>query len=321
MEIIINHAILHIVDNKTRKYIYSENELDIDSDMVSEFLQKHIKKVFRDSSTKEGTFNPDSGVLQIFSEYKNGAAFFADTTRKICEKLVTILDSAPDIPSADIVFVQFDVGYDSYMAILKFTHREYYGHEICSSSTCITKNAAAGKIEQAVIIPYEPMLLRIIEKPYPINGQPSNYFSSVFLECTPEPSKKEIAKIIKDVTEEIAEKYGDDDMIEAKVNAALIEEALEKEGEVRLENVAAAAFEDEDMRRDFVAALRENEIIADVQLGEKFAMAQFGSYKFKASNGIEVRFPVGLMDDSEIVDIIKNDDSSLTITLKGLRRS
>ncbi|MCL2171144.1 MAG: nucleoid-associated protein, partial [Defluviitaleaceae bacterium] len=320
MEIFINHAIMHIVDNTRREYVYSAAELDIDSDMVAGFLDKHIKKILKNSATKEGLFNPDSQVFKLFSEFINGSAHFTNTTQKICEKLVEIMDDAPDIPAAVVIFAQFEVGSNPYFGILKLNHMDCYSHETANSTNQIVKTSQAlpfnsGKVEEAVLIPYDPLILQIIEKPYPINGQPTNYFSSLFLECIPKLSKKEVTKIIKDVTTEIADKYADDELLEARVNTALIEEAIEKEGEIRLESVASAAFEDVAAREDFISMIRDYELVEDVELGEKYVVAQFGSYKFRASNGIEIKFPVGLMDDSAIVQIAKNADKSVDITL------
>ncbi|MCL2415211.1 MAG: nucleoid-associated protein [Defluviitaleaceae bacterium] len=327
MEIYINNAILHIMNNKTKEFIFSDEELDIDSDMVYEFLEKHIKRLFRDPGAKKAVFNHDSPILGIFNEFKERKMNFGALSRQIGQKLVDIMVNAPDIPDGALIFTQFNYQSASYLAIMKLNHREYYTHEIINSANHIIKSPDAlpfdsGRLEEAALIPFDPMVLNILERSYPINGDYINYFSEIFLECSPEMSKKEIAKIIKEISRDIVEKY-DDSLLQAKINIALIEESIEQDGEVRLEAVAKNAFEitAPEVKDDFSEMLKDYELTGDINLDEKFCATQFGHFKFKATNGIEVKIPVGLTDDTEIVEFIRNADNSLNVVLKGLRRS
>ncbi len=329
MEIFINNAILHVLNNDGGESVFSDQELDIDSDICCEYISKHIKKLINNTSAREATFNPDSKCLAIINQYIGGDLYFKDASHKICALLSDAMQKSQSIPSADVLVVQFEIKNDAYLAIFKLNYKECFMHQVASgeagSDNQIVKYQTVlpfdgGKVDEACLIPYDPMVVRLLEKPYIIDGESKFYFSELFLDCSPELSKKEVVSAINDIAEEITQQYFEGDVSAmARVKMALIEEAEEEEGYVSFSNVASKVFGDnEEARTDFVSLAKEAGLKSDVNLGEKFVKQQFGSHKFKASNGIELKFPSELTDDSETIEFVNNDDGSVTVVLKNL---
>lgn len=58
----------------------------------------------------------------------------------------------------------------------------------------------------------------------------------------------------------------------------------------------------------------------DYYFGEKFCMKEFGTIRVKSSDGIELKLPVGIMDDPNIAEI-KSHGAGFDILVKNLSKS
>jgi len=326
MDILINHGILHIIDNERGQVVLSESELDLDSDMVTDFLTKHIKKVMNSADVKEATFEADSNVLETIGKFQAREMSFKEVSWEFCTALSEIMLENGDIPPADLLVAQFELGHAPHLAIFKLNHSVFYTHEIRSGENHIVQSSFAlplggAAVSEAVIIPYDPMILKIMEKPHMVQGEETNYFSQLFLGATQGLSKKQASKLIKAILEDtVAEHYGGSPVIAAKFQLAMIEEASENDGEVRLENVTKEAFGDGDARDTFLAISREAGLAQDMFLGEKFCMKEFGMAKIKSESGVELKFPVGVLDDPNVIEIADHN-GGFSVTVKDFRKS
>lgn len=308
MDIFFNNAILHIVDNERGVATYSDIELDIDSDMVAEFLTKHIKKLMNNAAVKEAAFRPESKALAIFSSFKDKQADFKETSKALCSHLASIMMPNKNIPSAGVIITQFDIKHQPQLAIIKLNHKSFYTHNSTDNDNQIQRVTFglpfdSGKVEEAVIVPFSPMVLKLIEKPYMVDLVETNYFSELFLDCEPGISKKEATAILNEAMEYICEQ-SDDIFLGAKLRVAIIEEALENDGELRMEGIAQIL--NEPLKGEFLNFVKESGIITDIFLGDKYCMRQFGTYKIKTASGIELKIPVGLVDDSQMLNLTDN---------------
>jgi len=325
MEIFINHGILHIIDNERGQVVMSESELDLDSDMVADFLGRHIKKMIDGNDVKEATFKAESAMLATIGQYIADEVDFKTTSREICTKLAEIMLENGEIPPADLLITQFEMKNLPYLGIFKLNHSVFYTHEMKGGQNYIVQSSFAlpvggSKVTEAVIIPYSPMVLKIIEKPHAVQGEIINYFSQLFLEAGASLSKKQAAKLIKSALEDVVTKHLDGSPIAtAKFQLTLIEEAIENDGEVRLESVALQAFGESEARDEFVTAVREAGIVDDLFLGEKFCIKEFGMTKIKSEGGVELKFPVGVMDDPNVIEFMESG-KSFGVSVKDFRK-
>ncbi|MDR3238691.1 MAG: nucleoid-associated protein [Clostridiales bacterium] len=328
MELKIKNAILHSLDNSGAS-VLSERELDIDSEACQDFIGKHVKKLLGNPAAKEAVFHTSSEIHAVIRDWIEGAKFFKDACAPIGRRLCDLMEKYPAIPAGDLLIVSFHLKRENYLAILKLNYREYFTHQLTNSDAGadnqLVKYSAAlpydsGKVEEACLIPFDPMLIKVIEKPFELDGEQKNYFSELFLECDPALSKKEAAQILHDVTEEINEKYFDGGVdVPVKIKTALIGEAEEAEGEIRLENVASKVFEDNlEIREAYLGLAREAGFRSDIFLGEKYVRQQFGAQKLKAENGVELKFPASLWNESESIEFVHQPDGSRAILLKNL---
>ena len=329
MAFTINRAILHVIDSKGTDAL-SNQELDIDSETCYQFVQKHVKRLLRHPEGREACFSAESAVYGLVRAYQKDDLHFKEFSHQLCERLSGIIRGSDEIPPADILIADFEDSKNRYLAVLKLNYIECFTHKVADGDNQIVKNMNVlpftnGKVEEACLIPFEPMVLRILEKPYRVNGEEVNYFSRLFLECDTALSKKEMADIISQAADDINQKYFAGDMeAAARFSQALIaeaEQADEDEG-LRIENAVKQAFPgNEQAAGEFLDMAKEAGLPHEVKLDKAFTRRQFGTQRFKADNGIEIKFPAELLENAESIQFVTNADGTVSVTMRNLRRS
>jgi len=327
MSLKIRNAILHILHNDGRPSVFSEAELDIDSEVCETFIAKHVKKLMDNPGVRTATFKPESPVYQLLSAFQSGNAYFTQTATGIAKKLDEIMQRNPSIPPCDLLLTRVGSKHGEYFAILQLGYQEVYAHRSKGTdnqlTVCSALPFATGKVEYACLIALDgpSMPISILEKPAVIDGEAVLYFSELFLECETSPSKKEQAKLIDDINVEfVHEYYNNSPTVQAKIKTALLEEAQDSEGFVSMDNVAAQVFEAADeLKFQYLNSLRDAGIKDDLPLGNRVVRQQFGTQKIKAENGVEIKFPAELAAQGEEVEITTHVDGTISVLFKHLR--
>ena len=327
MSLKIRNAILHILRNDGRPSVFSESELDIDSEVCETFVTKHVKKLLDNPGVRTAVFRPDSVLYRQLSAFQCGSAYFKETAAGIALKLDEIMNRHQSIPPCDLLIARVGSKDGEYLAILQLGYQEVYAHKSKGTDNQLTMCSAlpfaTGKVEYACVIAMDgpSMPISILEKPAVIDGEAVMYFSELFLECDSSPSMKEQAKLIDEINEEfVQEYYNNNPTIQAKIKTALLEEAEESEGFVSMDNVAAQVFEaGDELKIQYVNTLRDAGIQEDLPLGQRVVRQQFGTQKIKAENGVEIKFPAELAVEGDALEITPHADGTISVLFKHLR--
>jgi hypothetical protein len=233
----------------------------------------------------------------------------------------------PNIPAGDLLIALFEAKHSKHLAIIKLNYREFFTHQTTlkahGADNQLVKCTVAlpfesGRPEEAALVSFDTMGVKVIEKPFELNGEMVEYFSEQFLVCETAISKKEAVEIIKGISEEINEEFlgGSIDGL-AKIKTAIVECAEESDGDVSMESVAAKAFGDNlEAREAYISMARDSGIKADLPLGDKFARQQFGIQRIKTDEGVDLRFPAELWGNS--VELTKTKDGAPAILVTNL---
>ena len=65
---IINHAILHILDFHSDICVFSQKEMDLKNAAVVSFIEKHIQRIFKDNKCQTGIFKSESWFLDALTQ-------------------------------------------------------------------------------------------------------------------------------------------------------------------------------------------------------------------------------------------------------------
>jgi nucleoid-associated protein YejK len=331
MALLISNAILHTVGYDEHQVCFSDVELDIDSETCTEFIGRHVSRLIKNPAAKDATFSADSQVYSMIKAFQKDEIRFKELSRQICGRMAGVLKGNEDIPPADVLITFFDYGKNSYIAIIKLNYGECFVRKQNAGEGGLTENRivknsivlplSASSVEEACLIPYDPMVLRVLEKPHAIGGEDTFYFSKLFLECETQISNKEAVDAISEIAAEVNAKYFEGNIeVAAKIKTALIQEAdaMDDSGLV-LENIVDRAFEGNNEAKDeFVALAKEYSLPYQIPVKKSYVQRSFKTQHFKAENGVELKFPAELCQDPEQIQMIANPDGSYSITLNKL---
>jgi hypothetical protein len=323
----IKRAVLHILGSEGSPAVFSQTELDIDSETCETFILKHVKKLINNPGTRTALFKPESAVYQLLGGYQNKTASFKETAIHIAQRHYDLMTRFKNLPPCDLLVAHVANKGTEYLAIIRLNYQEMYIHRSKESDNQIEKTRAlpfaSGKVEHACLVGMDgaAMPVSLVEKPEIIDGNAVLYFSELFLECDTTPSKKETAQLINEINNEfVLEYHNNNPKVTARIKTALVEEAEAEEGFVSIDNVAANVFaEDENEKNRYVSTLREAGVVADVPLGERVVRQHFATQRIKGDNGIEIKFPARLAADEDELEITPHPDGTVTIMIKRLK--
>jgi len=318
----VRNAILHILNNDNRPSVFSEAELDIDSEICEMFIQKHVRKLLNNPAVRTAVFKPESEMYSLLGEYQNGLKYFKDVALVLASRMDEIMNRFPSIPSCDMLIARVGHKSGEYLAVLQLHYQEVYVHKMGNADNqLVIQNAlpyTTGKVEFACLIGLDgaSMPISLLEKPV---GEVL-YFSELFLECDSTPSKKEQVQLIDEVTVEFVEEhFASDPAISARIKTAIVTEAESDDGYISMDNVATQAFEQqEDMKAQYVNTLRDAGVREDLPLTQRVIKQQFSTQRIKAENGVDIRFPAQMIEDEEL-ELTTHPDGTVTIVFKNLR--
>ncbi|MCL2839745.1 MAG: nucleoid-associated protein [Defluviitaleaceae bacterium] len=327
MSLKIKNAILHILRNDGRPSVFSEVELDIDSEICEAFIQKHVKKLINNPAVRTAHFNPEVELYGHLGAYQAGNKYFKETTLAFAQKMDTLMNRFTQIPPCDMLIARVSHKSGEYIAVLLLNYQEVYAHKTKDSdnqlTTCNALPFSSGKVEYAALIGLEgaQMPISLIEKPATIDGNSVLYFSEHFLECETSPSKKEQAVLINEITTEFVDEYfARDPVVSAKIKTAMLVEADAEEGFISMDNVAAQAFEGQEAHKSqYISTLRDAGVQADLPLGQRVVKQQFSTHRIKGENGVEIRFPAELAVEDDSIEFTTHSDGTVSVLIKNLR--
>ncbi|WP_051280068.1 nucleoid-associated protein [Anaerovorax odorimutans] len=325
-EIIIEKAILHILDTTVDTTVLSEELLNLSE--TEEFLQKHIIKLLKDSEIKECIFEKEGNQIRENIRSLNDDNFIFQS-QQIANTLHSFMLSNIDIPAADVVFCIFKEEQNRYIGILKFNYKEAYTHSLNIEDDKQTvslmkyKTILANdtqKIDECIFINLNDFSLKIKEKKYEINGQKDYYISNYLLKAQPAHSYKEQYKIVEKSAEEIVKKYyPGDSMKQAEVKIA-IKNNVDENLEVDIDNIAREAFSDsEDMQNQYKSEISQNGFVEKkIKINEQIYEKLEKSHKIITDVGIKMDIPTDLLKDKRKVEFIVNQDGTMSILIKNI---
>ena len=145
--IIIEKAILHILDFHSGVTVYSDAELPV-KDSVETWLLKHVERAWGSQDAKPGTFCEDSAFLKELQDYESGTLDFVALSKAIAKTLDDALTHAEEMPASDVIIAQASIDEVPYLVILRSNSHIGFTHQV---------NQTEDGIQNEIINPYSIM--------------------------------------------------------------------------------------------------------------------------------------------------------------------
>lgn len=325
----IKKMIVHILDNNVKVPILSDMEHPMDDDAY-DFVEAHISKILKDEGLKAASYlNEECKMFKISRSIAEDPDEFCKYTKYAVEMLYDVMQKNPDIPSADIVCLLFELDTVLYFGILKFNYKPSYIHYVGNAqngrvnSIIKQKTALPGenqKIDECALINLQDLSIKLLEKKYEINGEKIFYLSMLFLECSSDLSQRDKVKIFKKASEGFNKKYLSESISSNADMKNAIVQSIEERDEIDIAVVADNMFRRNPTMKDAYIEHIEKAGLKDksIAISEKTAEKIFKKYKIKTDTGIEINLPVTYFNDKDKVEFINNPDGTISIVLKNI---
>lgn len=330
MIVSIKKAILHILDANSGVSVFSDGELDISDASVNNFITKHMEKVYDDAGLRSGEFSDNSGFKYHMTEYINGETDFTSFSVFIAERLYDAIKSAENTESCDIIVCDCIANERDTIAVLKCDNKIGYTHQVTKdggkiSNALINHYAilptTAQKISECAFIDTTDFSIKFKGKKRKIDGESVDIIPDILLECYFDISVRESINAVKKIAKKVTDENGGDSIeTSAKIKKFVTEQIEENDFEyIEPEKVASSVFDGRPvMREEFIEKIHEANVPEKVEVNSYVTKKMGANIKLTTDIGVELSFPAEYYQDGRYIDIINNDDGTISIQINNI---
>lgn len=325
---IINRAILHVLDFSSGVSIFSEEEVDLTQEASAEYIGKLFGRIHRDASGKRGTFAEDSEYRKDLGRYRSGELGMADFSVKTAREIQRQLSMAEGAHSADILFADYTEEESRFFGFLLLKHHVGYTHraandgghvraEIMQHFVILPKPSQ--KLDSWAVIQMDSEEILFSDKERMIDGRETALIPEILLKCSSSVSGKEAIKTMESAAAAVAEKHGENP-VEAvlKMKSFMLENAEVSEILEPKELVREVFAASEEKQAEFLSEMEEKSIPSSVQVERRTAVNAAKKHKIKTDTGIEISIPCEYFENPDYVEFINNPDGTISIQLRRI---
>lgn len=325
--IIIEKAILHILDFHSGVTVYSDTELPV-KDSIETWLLKHIERAWGSQDAKPGTFYDDSAFLKQIASYDAGELSFIDFSKQIAKTLEDAFTHAEEMPSSDAIIAAVSIDEVPYLVILRSNSHIGFTHQVNQTENGIQNEIInyysimpnlSQKIDEFAFVNRKTKEIKTAAKKYTLDGNPVIVLPEVLLECSLTPSPKEAMKNLSKAAAKVADSFGQDKVATEAAVKSYVAETMQKGTELDLQEASKEIFHDNPaMQQELDTAIRDAGITEPVQMDPEATLKKVSRHKLKTDTGIELTIPTDYFDNTEFIEFNNNEDGTLSITLKHI---
>jgi hypothetical protein len=325
----IKNAILHILDNSTGIPVFSEQELDVDTD-TADFLEKHIEKLLDDSNMKTACFvGEPNNIRDLCRNLAADADCFLEASIYTAQSLFDIMSRNVDIAPADLICCLYEYNNQLCYGILKMNYKTGFTHFVSNGEEGNTNTiiryrtilpSESQKVDECAFINLEDFSIKLIEKAYEINGEKEFYLSKLFLNCNATLSDNEKLKIINKAAQKISRKFYDEDFDKVAKLKKAVSESIEETSAIEVAALAGEVFDNNpEVQNEYISEIQKaglNEMTVTVP--DKLAERKYKTLKIKTDTGVEISFPPSHYNNTDKMEFINNADGTISIIIKNI---
>lgn len=330
MIVSLKKAILHILDANSGISVFSETELDVSDAMINNFITKHIEKIYEDSGLRSGEFADNSGFKYHLTEYISGETTFQHFSLFIAERIYDAIKSAEVTESCDIIVCECFANEQPIIAVLKCDNKIGYTHQITKddgkfSNALINHYAilptTTQKISECAFINTETLSIKYSGKKHKIDGESVDMIADILLECYFDISVRESINAVRKIAKKVTDDNGGDSIeTSAKIKEFIVKNVEENEFEyIEPKQIANAVFDGRPVMRDeFMEKLDEAKVPEKVEVTSYVTKKMSANVKLVTDIGVELSFPAEYYRDGKYIDIINNEDGTISIQINNI---
>lgn len=330
MIVSVKNAILHILDANSGVSVFSDTELDVSDASINNFITKHIEKIYEDSGLRSGEFAENSGFKYHLTEYINGETDLQHFSLFIAERIYDAIKSAETTESCDIIVCKCFANETPTLAVLKCDNKIGYTHQVTNNDGKISNAlinhyailpTTAQKISECAFINEEDFSIKYAGKKHKIEGESVDLISEILLECYFDISVRESINAVKKIAKKVTDENGGDSIeTSAKMKEFIVKNIEENEFEyIEPKEIAKAVFDGRPVMRDeFMEKIEDAGVPEKVEVTSYVTKKMGANVKLVTDIGVELSFPAEYYRDGRYIDIINNEDGTISIQINNI---
>ncbi len=324
----IKQAALHILDASHRIPVISEREIDVNDAVINAYITRLIERVRDDPARRAGEFMPNSGLKHHISEYKSGGTDFLALSAHIANRLFEGLCSAEDAKPCDLLVCSVMTDGRDEIAILKLDNKTGFTHRVSKDEDgilCELINHHAilpsmgQKISEYAFIGLDGMRISYRGASCKIDGEKTDLFAEILLECDYEISPREAVNTVTREAKRVTAENGGNLMETAARMKECVMESVEAAADLSTDKLAERVFDGRPaMLNEFRAKLENANVPPRIETNKYVTKKTTSDIRLTTDIGVELSFPAEYYDNSDYVDIISNDDGTISIVIRNI---
>jgi len=332
-DILLEKAILHVVDVHADGPILTSKGLSIDED-VEAFVRKHVVKSLNDDETMTCRFLSENvpvaqEVIQILQDPDQ----LLERTNNLTQHMFDITKNS-DIPSGDMLFVQFIADDQRCFGILKLDYQLSFMHNISfkDEALCIDLISQevglpgmGQRLKKCVFFtkaPENQVEMIVLDKKQKIEGGDEDYFVDKYLQAVKVTDDTEKTRRFKKTVEKWTQKNLSEQIDVASEVRDLVNEKLLTEAQVSVDELSETIEQFiPDGGGQFKEAISEAGYSpgSQFQVDKQWVEKKMKSKQIKTDTGVVIRGEFDFFKDHQRFVIKKNGDGTIDYIIKGVR--
>lgn len=328
MIVAIKQAAMHILDTSHRIPMLSEREMDISDAAINTYITRHVERVYDDAAHRNGEFMSNSGFKHHILEFKAGNVDFLALSRTVAQRLFEGLCNTENPSPCDIIVCNLIINEREVIGILKLDNKVGFTHRAEKDENGILNNLinhyailpnVTQKINEYAFINTDTMSIRYHSGSYKIDGEKADLFADVLLECNYELSSREAVNTITKAAKRVTSENGGDTMETAARIKECVIENIEVGENIDTEKIANHVFDGRPaMLGEFRAKMEQASVPPQIEVNKYVTKKTTSDIKLVTDIGVEISFPAEYYNNSEYVDIINNDDGTISVRINNI---
>lgn len=327
--VVIDKAILHILDFGQEDAVYSSALLEMELSSM-EFLVKHVEKTFSSQEAKKGKFYEDSEFKKLLTSYLSESIDFVQLSQEITRILYKAIAKSEEAQTADVFVCDARIDDVRQLVVFKCNNHQGYVHQVsCDENGRIVTNLVNNyailpninqKIDEFAFVNLENMEVTAKSRRYTVDGNAILLLPELLLECAQSPSPAETIKEITKAVKKVTEAYAQDQVATAAAVKNFIAENVESEATLDPVEIGKQVFQgNPSMQAEYSKEIEAAGVAEPVAVNQEVTLKKMRKHKLSTDTGIEITIPTDYFEDTEFVEFFKNEDGSMTITLKNIQ--
>ena len=345
----IRHAILHAFDFDTGTTFLSDSELDLEEKPVLSFVRRHLNRCVASERNMHGEFSEGSGFVEELGLYLSQRASFEELSKQLAEFMWEKLRLCDDLEPCDLLVADFEQSAEApkddadeeelqrafeaeptrRFAVVLLPRSQTFMHSIehpsgGAANEIVRHDATlpnpSGKVNTYALVDCKTLAVDFCDKARTIAGAEVWIMPNMLLQCSREPSGREVIEDVERIVEQVAEEGGANPVRAVSRAKACIAHSAELDERLMPEQIGSQVFEDEPhLTERFEEEVREAGLPDETHVRRAAARRLTKTHRIRTDTGIDIAFPSEYSSGSEYLSFDREEDGSLTITIRNVQ--